>query len=58
MTFEFILFILYVISLFIDWRKYRKDIEKASDVNEIRPIFVRFLLSSIVFILFLIIVIF
>ncbi|RCW76787.1 hypothetical protein DFR57_10262 [Saliterribacillus persicus] len=58
MKLEYLVLILFIISLFFDWRKYKKDMKKAISENEIRPIFVRFLLTVILFLLLLVVIIF
>lgn len=55
---EYLFFILLIITLFFDWKKYRKNVENAKGEEEIRQVFVPFLLSIILFVLFLITLIF
>lgn len=58
MKFEYLFLVLLIISLFFDWRKYRKNVEKAKGEEEIRQKFVPFLLSIILFLIFLVTLIF
>jgi hypothetical protein len=58
MKVEFLFLVLLLISLFFDWRKYRKNGENAKGEEEIRQIFVPFLLSIILFFIFLVTLIF
>lgn len=58
MKIEYLILTLFTISMVFDWRKYRKNVEQAKGEDEIRQIFVSFLLSIILFIIFLISLIF
>ncbi|WP_088103054.1 zf-HC2 domain-containing protein [Halalkalibacter urbisdiaboli] len=51
---KYLLLTSFVISLFFDWRKYRKNVEKAKGEEEIRQKFVPFLMSIILFLIFLV----
>ncbi|WP_154676000.1 hypothetical protein [Bacillus dakarensis] len=50
--------ILLIISLFFDWKKFRKNVKDANGEEEIRQEFVPFLLSIILFVIFLISLVF
>lgn len=52
LKFEYLFLILLIITLFFDWKKYRKNVENAKGEEEIRQIFVPFLMSIILFVLF------
>lgn len=55
---ELLLLIMILISTFFSWKDYRSQVKKAETVEDVRKVFVRFILSFILLILAIIVFIF